>query len=325
MISIVCPFYNEAQGVGAFFSRLIPVLDRLGHGYEVICVNDGSRDGTLAALLAMRALHPSVRVIDLSRNFGKEAALTAGLDAARGDAVIPIDVDLQDSPELIAKLVQEWKRGFEVVLAKRVDRRTDSFAKRLTAFLFYRLHNSISSEPLLPENVGDFRLMDRKVVEAIKQLPERRRFMKGIFAWVGFRSTTVEYVRDSRFAGKSRFTGWKLWNFALEGITSFSTAPLRIWTYLGLAVASLAFVYAAFIIIRTVVHGIDVPGYASLLAVTLFLGGIQLIGLGVLGEYLGRVYSEAKQRPIYIVRDSYEPSQAARREARIREPEAVTQ
>jgi hypothetical protein len=172
--------------------------------------------------------------------------------------------------------------------------------------------------------VGDFRLMDRKVVEAIKQLPERRRFMKGIFAWVGFRSTTVEYIRDPRFAGRSRFTGWKLWNFALEGITSFSTAPLRIWTYLGLAVASVAFVYAAFIIIRTVAHGIDVPGYASLLAVILFLGGIQLIGLGVLGEYLGRVYSEAKQRPIYIVRDSYEASQAARREVRIREPETLT-
>jgi glycosyltransferase involved in cell wall biosynthesis len=324
MISIICPFYNEAQSVGAFFSRLIPVLDRVGEAYEVICVNDGSRDRTLAALLAMRALHGYVRVIDLSRNFGKEAALTAGLDAARGDAVIPIDVDLQDNPELITKLVQEWRRGFEVVLAKRADRRVDSVAKRLTAFLFYKVHNSMS-EPEIPENVGDFRLMDRKVVEAIKQLPERRRFMKGIFAWVGFRSTTIEYVRDPRVAGASRFTVWKLWNLALEGITSFSTAPLRIWTYLGLAVASLAFVYAGFIIMRTVIHGIDVPGYASLLAVTLFLGGIQLIGLGVLGEYLGRVYSEAKQRPIYIVRDSYEASKATRREARIREPEAVTQ
>jgi glycosyltransferase involved in cell wall biosynthesis len=324
MISIVCPFYNEEQGLGAFFSRIIPVLDRLEEAYEVVCINDGSRDGTLAALLAMRALLPHVRVIDLSRNFGKEAALTAGIDAARGDAVIPIDADLQDSPELIARLVQEWKRGFEVVLAKRADRRTDSFAKRLTAFLFYRIHNCIS-EPVLPENVGDFRLMDRKVVDAIKRLPERRRFMKGIFAWVGFRTTTVEYVRDSRSAGKSRFTGWNLWNLALEGVTSFSTAPLRIWTYLGLAVASLAFVYAGLIIVRTVIYGIDVPGYASLLAVTLFLGGIQLIGLGVLGEYLGRVYSEAKQRPIYIVRDSYEASKAARREARIREPEAVTQ
>ena len=324
MISIVCPFYNEERGIGAFFSRLMPVLDRLGAAYEVVCINDGSRDGTLEALLAMRALRPHVRVIDLSRNFGKEAALTAGIDAARGDAVIPMDADLQDSPELIAKLVQEWKRGFEVVLAKRADRRTDSWAKRLTAFWFYKVHNYIS-DPQLPENVGDFRLMDRKVVDAIKQLPERRRFMKGIFAWVGFRSTTIEYVRDPRVAGVSQFTGWKLWNLALEGITSFSAAPLRVWTYLGLAVASLAFVYAGFIVTRTVIYGIDVPGYASLLAVTLFLGGIQLIGLGVLGEYLGRVYSEAKQRPIYIVRDSYEPSTVARRETRIREPEAVTQ
>lgn len=324
MISIVCPFYNEEHSIGAFFSRLIPVLDRLEEGYEVVCVNDGSRDGTLEALLAMRALRPHVRVIDLSRNFGKEAALTAGIDAAWGDAVIPIDADLQDTPELIVRLVDEWKRGFEVVLAKRADRRADSFAKRLTALLFYKVHNSIS-ESVIPENVGDFRLMDRKVVDAIKQLPERRRFMKGIFAWVGFRSTTIEYVRDPRIAGASRFSAWNLWNLALEGITSFSTAPLRIWTYLGLAVASLAFVYAGFIVMRTVIHGIDVPGYASLLAITLFLGGIQLIGLGVLGEYLGRVYSEAKQRPIYIVRDSYEASKATRREARIREPEAVTQ
>jgi polyisoprenyl-phosphate glycosyltransferase len=324
MISIVCPFYNEERGVGGFFSRLIPAMDRLGERYELICINDGSRDGTLEALLTMRALYPHVRVIDLSRNFGKEAALTAGIDAARGDAVIPIDADLQDSPELIARLVQEWKRGFEVVLARRADRRADSFAKRLTALLFYKVHNAIS-DPAIPENVGDFRLMDRKVVEAIKQLPERRRFMKGIFAWVGFRSTTIEYVRDPRLAGKSRFSGWKLWNFAIEGVTSFSTAPLRIWSYLGLAVAAFAFVYAGFIVMRTVIYGIDVPGYASLLAVTLFLGGIQLIGLGVLGEYLGRVYSEAKQRPIYIVRDSHEASKAARHEARIREREAVTQ
>lgn len=324
MISIVCPFFNEDQSVGALFSRLIPALDRLGESYEVVCVNDGSRDGTLEALLAMRAMRPHVRVIDLSRNFGKEAALTAGIDAARGDAVIPIDADLQDTPEVIVRLVQEWKRGFEVVLAKRADRRADSLAKRLTARLFYKVHNAIS-EPEIPENVGDFRLMDRKVVDAIKRLPERRRFMKGLFAWVGFRSTTIEYVRDARVAGQSRFSAWKLWNLALEGLTSFSTAPLRVWTYVGLAVASLAFVYAAFIIMRTVIHGVDVPGYASLLAVTLFLGGIQLIGLGVLGEYLGRVYSEAKQRPIYIVRDSHESSKALRGDARMHKPDEVTQ
>ena len=324
MISIVCPFYNEERAIAAFFSRLIPVMERLGEPYELICINDGSRDGTLEALLTMRALHPHIRVIDLSRNFGKEAALTAGIDAARGDAVIPIDADLQDSPELIARLVQQWKRGFEVVLARRADRRADSWAKRLTALLFYKVHNAISDPPI-PENVGDFRLMDRKVVDAIKQLPERRRFMKGIFAWVGFRSTIIEYVRDPRCVGKSRFSGWKLWNFAIEGVTSFSTAPLRIWTYLGIAVASLAFIYAGFIVMRTVIHGVDVPGYASLLAATLFLGGVQLIGLGVLGEYLGRVYSEAKQRPIYIVRESYEASKASRREPRTREVEAVTQ
>ena len=323
MISIICPFYNEDRGVATFFSRLIPVMERLGEEYELVCINDGSRDGTLEALLTMRALHPHIRVIDLSRNFGKEAALTAGIDAARGDAVIPIDADLQDSPELIARLVQQWKRGFEVVLARRADRRADSWAKRLTALLFYKVHNAISDPPI-PENVGDFRLMDRKVVDAIKQLPERRRFMKGIFAWVGFRSTVIEYVRDPRCVGKSRFSGWKLWNFAIEGLTSFSTAPLRIWTYLGVAVASLAFIYAGFIVMRTVIHGVDVPGYASLLAATLFLGGIQLTGLGVLGEYLGRVYSEAKQRPIYIVRDSYEASKASRREARTCEAEAVT-
>jgi glycosyltransferase involved in cell wall biosynthesis len=324
MISIVCPFYNEEHSVGPFFARLIPVLERLDDGYEVVCVNDGSRDGTLEALFAMRALRPHVRIVDLSRNFGKEAALTAGIDAARGDAVIPIDADLQDSPELITRLVREWKRGFEVVLARRADRRSDSFAKRVTALLFYKVHNSIS-EPAIPENVGDFRLMDRKVVDAIKRLPERRRFMKGIFAWVGFRSTTIEYVRDPRIAGKSSFSGWKLWNLALEGLTSFSTAPLRIWTYLGLAVAALAFFYAVFIVMRTLIYGIEVPGYASLLVVTLFLGGIQLIGLGVLGEYLGRVYSEAKQRPIYIVRDSYEASMLTGREARQRAPEVVAQ
>jgi polyisoprenyl-phosphate glycosyltransferase len=324
MISIICPFYNEDRGVATLFSRLIPVMERLGEAYELVCINDGSRDGTLEALLTMRALHPHVRVIDLSRNFGKEAALTAGIDAARGDAVIPIDADLQDSPELIARLVQEWKRGFEVVLARRADRRADSLAKRLTALLFYKVHNAISDPPI-PENVGDFRLMDRKVVDAIKQLPERRRFMKGIFAWVGFRSTVIEYVRDARCVGKSRFSGWKLWNFAIEGVTSFSTAPLRIWTYLGIVVALLAFIYAGFIVMRTVIHGVDVPGYASLLAATLFLGGIQLIGLGVLGEYLGRVYSEAKQRPIYIVRESYEASKASRREPRTREVLAISQ
>ena len=303
-LSIVCPFYNEAEGTSLFFRQLVPVLESLGMPFEIVCVNDGSRDGTLAALRAVVARDSRVRVVDLSRNFGKEAALTAGLDHARGAAVIPIDADLQDPPELIPELVQQWRRGFDVVLARRVDRLSDSPAKRLTAGLFYRIHNQISDLEL-PDNVGDFRLMDRRVLEALKLLPERRRFMKGLFAWVGFRTAVVDYTRAPRAAGQSKFNWWRLWNFAIEGITAFSTAPLRVWTYLGALVALVAFVYAGFIIGRTLWQGVDVPGYASLLVAVLFLGGIQLLGLGVLGEYIGRIYNETKQRPIYLVREIY--------------------
>ena len=304
MLSIVCPFYNEQEAVEAFFARLIPILNDTGEGFEIICVNDGSQDETLSRLLAARHDYPGVRIVDLSRNYGKEAALTAGIDTATGDAVIPIDADLQDPPEVIPLLLVKWREGFDVVLAKRVDRASDSWLKRTMATMFYRLHNRIADVPI-PENVGDFRLMDRIVIDAVRQLPERRRFMKGIFAWVGFRTAVVEYVRESRSAGYSKFNGWRLWNFALDGITAFSTAPLRIWSYFGLAVAGFAFLYGVFIISRTLLLGIDLPGYASLLAAVLFLGGIQLIGLGVIGEYLGRVYSESKQRPIYLVRKIY--------------------
>ena len=303
-LSIVCPFYNEAEGTSLFFRQLVPVLENLGMPFEIVCVNDGSRDGTLAALRAVVAQDSRVRVVDLSRNFGKEAALTAGLDHARGAAVIPIDADLQDPPELIPELVKKWQEGFDVVLARRVDRLSDSATKRLTAGLFYRIHNQISDLEL-PDNVGDFRLMDRRVLEALKLLPERRRFMKGLFAWVGFRTAVVNYTRAPRAAGQSKFNWWRLWNFAIEGITAFSTAPLRVWTYLGALVALVAFVYAGFIIGRTLWQGVDVPGYASLLVAVLFLGGIQLLGLGVLGEYIGRIYNETKQRPIYLVRETY--------------------
>ena len=306
MISIVCPFYNEEKSIQKFFDRLMPVLDATGEEFEIVCVNDGSRDGTLAGLLAAQKTLSGVRVVDLSRNFGKEAALTAGIDQAHGDAVIPIDADLQDPPELIPRLLAEWRDGFEVVLARRSDRSTDSWLKARTAQWFYRIHNRVA-DLQLPENVGDFRLMDRSVIEAIRRLPERQRFMKGIFAWVGFRSTSVEYAREPRAAGASKLGGWRLWNLALEGITSFSTAPLRVWTYLGLVVAGLAFVYGALIIVRTLVYGIDLPGYASLLVAITFLGGLQLMGLGVVGEYLGRVYNESKQRPVYIVRKVHEP------------------
>jgi len=305
-LSIVCPMRNEEDSVEPFFARLVPALEAIpGLDYELVCVNDGSTDDTLGRLLQAQERNPAIRVLDLSRNFGKEAALTAGIDAARGDALIPMDVDLQDPPEVIAKLVARWREGYEVVLARRADRRSDTWFKRFSAGMFYRLHNSIADESI-PEDVGDFRLLSRPVVEALRTLPERRRFMKGLFAWVGFRTATVEYVREARQTGGSKFNGWRLWNLALEGVTSFSTLPLRVWTYLGLIISAVSLSYAAYILLRTMIQGIDVPGYASLLVSILFLGGVQLIGLGVLGEYVGRLYQEAKQRPIYIVRATYE-------------------
>lgn len=303
VLSIVCPMHDEEESLAFFFARLLPVLESLGEPFEIVCVNDGSLDTTLERLHAARQREPRIRVLDLSRNFGKEAALTCGIDHACGDAVIPIDADLQDPPELIVEMVRLWRQGFDVVLAQRVDRSSDHILKRKTSEWFYRLHNAIS-EPAIPPNVGDFRLIDRKVVEALKLLPERQRFMKGLFAWVGFRQAVIPYAREARQAGESKFSGWRLWNFALEGITSFSTAPLRVWTYLGLAIALAAFAFGLFIVGRAILFGRDLPGYASLITVVLFLGGVQLIGMGVLGEYLGRIYSETKGRPIYIVRDN---------------------
>jgi len=303
-LSLVVPVYNEEAAIGPFLNAMAGVLGQLeGRGYrlDLLFVDDGSTDGTLAALTAAAARDARIRVLELSRNFGKEAALTAGLDAARGDALIPIDVDLQDPPEVILRLVEAWEQGYEVVVARRTDRADDSLLKRQSARWFYKIVNAVADTPV-PEDVGDFRLIDRCVVDALKRLPERRRFMKGLFAWVGFRTATVDYRRAPRTAGTTKFSGWKLWNLALEGITSFSTAPLRLWTYVGVIVATLAFFYALYIVFRVLWLGVDLPGYASLLVIVLFLGGIQLIGIGVLGEYLGRVYTEVKQRPTYIVR-----------------------
>jgi glycosyltransferase involved in cell wall biosynthesis len=305
LISVVVPFHDEAAGIEAFYRELCLVLDGLaGHRFEVICVDDGSRDGTLAKLLALVERDSRLRVLELSRNFGKEAALTAGIDASRGDAVIPMDADLQDPPELIARLIDAWLEGADVVLARRTDRSTDSFLKRKTAELFYRVHNRVSSVKI-PENVGDFRLLDRVAVEAVKALPERQRFMKGLFAWIGFKTASVDYARGPRAAGSGKFSGWRLWNFALEGITSFSTVPLRIWTYIGGLGALTTFLYAMFIVLRTVMLGIEVPGYASLLVAVLFLGSLQLLSVGLLGEYIGRIYLETKQRPVYVVRREF--------------------
>jgi len=305
LVSVVVPFFNEAEGVATFRDRLLPCLEAVpAVAWEIVCVDDGSTDGTLAALVAIAAADPRFRVIELSRNFGKEAALTAGLDLAQGDAVIPIDADLQDPPELIARMIEAWRGGAEVVLARRQDRSADGMFKRKTASWFYALHNRMSKTKI-PANVGDFRLMDRVVVAALKRLPERQRFMKGLFAWVGFRTVTIDYVRAKRAAGESKFSGFTLWNFAMEGLTSFSTAPLKIWTYVGACGALGTFIYSIFIVLYTILHGTGVPGYASLLVVVLFLGSIQLMSIGLLGEYIGRIYLETKQRPTYVIRKTY--------------------
>jgi len=306
LVSIIVPFHNEAGGVQVFHEELASALQALpGRKFEIICIDDGSSDQTLAELLRLVERDKRVRVLELSRNFGKEAALTAGIDASRGDAVIAMDADLQDPPELIGRLIEAWSGGAaDVVLARRTDRSTDSFLKRTSAELFYRIHNRLSSVKI-PENVGDFRLLDRAAVQALKALPERQRFMKGLFAWIGFRTATVDYARRSRASGASKFSGWRLWNLALEGITSFSTVPLRIWTYIGALGALLTFLYALFIVLRVLILGIDVPGYASLLVAILFLGSLQLLSVGLLGEYIGRVYLETKQRPVYVVRREF--------------------
>ena len=302
LISIIVPFYNEGNGVDLFYEALSPIFKNVSEmDFEVVCVDDGSSDDTLYKLISISEKDSRFHIIELSRNFGKEAALTAGINMAIGDAIIPIDADLQDPPDLIPELIKEWRRGAEVVQARRIDRSSDSFLKRKTAEIFYRIHNSLSTLQI-PENVGDFRLMDRVAVDALMQLPEQHRFMKGLFAWVGYKTVTVDYVRNPRVTGTTKFSGWKLWNFAIEGITGFSTAPLKFWTYFGGVSALVTFCYAAFIILKTLIYGVDIPGYASLLVAVLFFGSLQLISLGVLGEYVGRIHLETKHRPLYFIR-----------------------
>ncbi len=301
-LSIVVPMYNEEDVLDTFFSRVIPIVASLTNDYEVICIDDGSNDRTFDILSEYRSdKYPNTKILSLSRNFGKEAALMAGLDHATGDAIIPIDADLQDPPELIIELVDKWQQGYDMVLAARRTRNTDTFAKRLTAQGFYQIAGKLSATPI-PPNVGDFRLMDKKVVQALKLLPERTRFTKGILGWLGFNQATIYYDRQERAQGTTKWRYWGLWNYALEGIFSFSTLPLRIWSYMGLFVSVVSALYMAFIIIRTMIIGIDVPGYASLLVVVLFFSGLNMVGLGILGEYLGRVFIEVKQRPLYLIR-----------------------
>jgi polyisoprenyl-phosphate glycosyltransferase len=305
LLSVVVPVKNEEAAIVPFVERVGAILDSIAAegGWEILFVDDGSTDATIVAIIAANLADPRVRALSLSRNFGKEAALSAGLDHARGSAVIPMDVDMQDPPEVLPEMVTKWREGHEMVFGVRRDRRSDGWAKRLTARLFYRAHNIVSQDKI-PENAGDFRLMDRKVVDVIRAMPERNRFMKGLFAWAGFRQTAVEYDRGERENGRSKFNYWKLWTLALDGITSASTVPLRIWSYIGAVVALFALGYAGFLALDTLMFGNPVPGYASIMTSVLFLGGVQLISLGVLGEYVGRILTETKQRPLYVVRDT---------------------
>lgn len=300
-ISLVVPVFNEEDAIPIFYQAVRRDLAQFE--VEIVFVNDGSLDGTEAIINALAVSDQLVKPISFTRNFGKEPALFAGLEHATGDAVIPIDVDLQDPISVIPHLISKWQDGAEVVLAKRSDRASDSHMKRKTAEWFYRLHNKISS-PKIEENVGDFRLMSRDTVENIKLIPERNLFMKGVLSWVGGSVEVVEYTRAERVAGTTKFNGWKLWNLALEGITSFSTFPLRMWTYLGLGIAALSFIYGAWMIVDTLAFGNPIHGYPSLLVSILFLGGVQLIGIGVLGEYIGRIYIETKGRPRYLLKGS---------------------
>lgn len=300
-VSIVVPAFNEIEVLPAFHRRLSDVMGRTSLSWEVVYVNDGSTDGTLAALEVLCTTDPRVALVNLSRNFGKEIALTAGLDHARGtEAIVVIDVDLQDPPEVIPLLIAEWRRGFDVVYARRRMRQGETWLKKATAAAFYRVMRRVSDKVEIPADTGDFRLMSRRALEALLALRERHRFMKGLFAWIGFPTTGVLYDRAPRAAGTTKWNYWHLWNFSLEGLTSFTVAPLKVATYLGLITAFLAACYGAIIIFRTVVWGNPVAGYPSVMVVVLILGGIQLVTLGIIGEYLGRVFNEVKARPLYL-------------------------
>lgn len=300
LISLVAPMYNESEMIDEFFKQIKPILNQVSQNWEIVCVNDGSKDDTLEKLLVHHKEDSRIKIVNFSRNFGKEAGTTAGIDFTTGHAVIPIDADLQDPPELILEMVEKWREGFKVVLATRTERKEDTWLKRTSALTFYNLISSMS-DIKIPKNTGDYRLMDRQVVDALKQLPEKTRFMKGIFAWLGFPTTSIYFERPQRFAGETSWSFWKLWKFALDGIFSFTTIPLQIWTYLGAMFSFIAFLYGSFLTFRTLSFGVDVPGYTSIMVAILFLGGVQLISLGIIGEYVGRIYTETKNRPTYIV------------------------
>lgn len=318
IFSVVTPAYNESESLRAFHARVTSVMQGLGEPYEIVFVNDGSRDDTLAIMRALKRSDAHVTIVNLSRNFGKEIALTAGLEHVRGKAVIVIDADLQDPPEVIPELVAKWREGFDMVSARRIDREGETALKKWTAAAFYRLIHKVGPVRL-PRDTGDFRLMSRRVVTAVTSMRETHRFMKGLFAWVGYPMAEVLYVRDTRFAGQSKWNYFRLWNLALEGLTSFTLVPLKAASYVGISIAFWAFAYGLYIVVRTNIYGVEVPGYASLLTAMLFLGGLQLLALGIIGEYLGRTFNEAKRRPLYWVAD-YEPAAISDERPKASEP-----
>lgn len=314
VISMVAPAFNEARNLPAFLEALVPVLEKLGEPWEIVFVDDGSRDDTVGILLAARSKEPRIKVVCLARNFGKDIALSAGLQHARGDAVIPIDSDLQHPPELIPDMVAKWRAGADMVVGVRTKRDEEGFLRRTSAKLYYGVTRRMSHVEI-PSNAGDYRLLDRKIVDVVNQMPERCRFMKGIFAWPGFKTETVEFQANVRSDGKSRWSLFKLWRFALDGLFSFSTTPLKMWTYVGIISALIAFIYGTITIVQKLVWGIDVPGYASLLIVVLFFNGLALISNGIQGEYIARIFEEVKGRPLYVVGKTFGFEEAARAEA----------
>lgn len=300
-ITVIVPAYNEEDVIDECYKRIIGVFDGLDYNLELVFINDGSRDTTLSLLSDLSSKDERVVIIDLSRNFGKEIAMSAGIDFATGDAAVIIDADLQDPPELITEFIRYWEEGYDNIYGKRTKREGETWLKKVTANSFYKILGKLSDTDI-PVNTGDFRLISRQAIDALKELREQHRFMKGLFSWIGYNTKEVEYCRSPRFAGNTKWNYWHLWNFALEGITSFSIAPLKIATYVGGFISSLSFIFAIYIIIKTFIFGADVAGYASQMVITLLLGGMNLAAIGIIGEYLGRMFNETKNRPLYLIK-----------------------
>jgi polyisoprenyl-phosphate glycosyltransferase len=299
-IAVIVPVFNEADNIGPLLARLTPTLERCASSFRVVFVDDGSRDATLETLRAAHAADPRITAVSFSRNFGKEIAIAAGLDHADADAAVIMDADLQHPPETIEAFVAKWREGYKNVYGQRVDRETDSPARRMLARRFYELFDMFGETPL-PPGAGDFRLLDRQAVESLRAMGERARFSKGLYAWIGFKSIGVPFQVAERAHGYSKFSYRKLTRFALDGLMSFSTLPLKVWSYVGTVISMFSLVMATWFIVQTLIFGVDVPGFASLIVSVMFLGGIQLLSLGVLGEYVGRIFAEVKRRPLYLV------------------------